>query len=367
MPAPLLTNERPAEAMRDARSGSGRGYLIRTHRVDPPARFPREKGDAEAGASATMSGSGVPKRTVVDVSAADVSPDAPALAEIGDSLVVAWRAIGVQAATGPRPGSRAALDAAEISRELPAGINALGHAPGQFAGRMVEAIALLLQSIGTQLRAEPLIPLAVWPLVRAELEHAGRVAWLLEPFTGENAASRRAARALLEHASSLQREKYTAGKHSRSMEKAFKRHRDGLLDRVKTVFADVHTPLEKIEQVGEWRIGGEEMLGLGKAIDLFVALNFDKGSGIYDVLSDRSHPSVTSLALQSTSQEVDGVLSWTYPVDPAVLDFQVRLGCLVLYKSAYALASYYGLDASPLERWADSVPAHWFREEPATS
>lgn len=295
-----------------------------------------------------------------------MSPDAPALAEIGDSLVVAWRAIGAQADGGPRSGSRAALDAAEISRELPAGIDVLGHAPGQFAGRMVEAVALLLQSIGSQLRADPLIPLAVWPLVRAELEHAGRVAWLLEPLTGENAASRRAARALLEHASSLQREKYTAGKHSMPMEKAFKRHRDGLLSQIKTVFSDVHTPLGTPDEIGEWRIGGEEILGLGKATSLFVTLNFTEGSGIYDVLSDRSHPSVTSLTLQSTSHEVDGETSWTYPVDPAVLDFQVRLGCLVLYKSAYTLANYYDLDASLLDRWADTAPAHWFHE-PAAS
>ena len=299
------------------------------------------------------------------MSAAEVSPDASVLAEMGDSLVVAWRAVGAQAGGGPRPGSRAALDAAEIVKELPAGVDALEYAPGQFAGRMIDAIGLLLQSIGTQLRAEPLIPLAVWPLVRAELEHAGRVAWLLEPLKGKNAASRRAARALLEHASSLQREKYSASKHSRAMEKAFKRRRDDLLPRINAMFSDVHTPLEKIDQIGEWRIGGEGMLGLGKAIDLFVTLNFVKGSGVYDVLSDRSHPSVMSLAVQSAPVEADGVTSWTYPVDPAVLDFQVRLGCLVLYKSAYAIANYYGLDASPLDHWADAAPAHWFQGDPA--
>lgn len=289
------------------------------------------------------------------------------LADLSDTLVAAWHLLAQQAGTGARPGSPAARDAEEAQRELRPDVPHVGHAAGQIAGRMVDAIALLLHAVGTQLRAEPMVPLAVWPLVRAELEHAGRVAWLLEPTTGSGTASRRAARALLEHASALQREKYTASKHSRPREKAIKRLRDDLLRRIGVLYADVHTPLEKPDQIGEWRIGGESMLGLGQAIDLFISLNFTKGSGIYDVLSDRSHPSVVSLATQSMADESEGVTSWSYPVDLDVLDFQVRLGCLILYKSAHAIAAYYGLDATVLEVWADRTPAHWLDEDPAAA
>lgn len=298
---------------------------------------------------------------------AEEKRDPIALADLSDSLVDAWRVVARQGGAGARPGSQAALDATEAHRELPAAGANEEHAAGYMSGRMVDAIALLLQSVGTQLRAEPLVPLAVWPLVRAELEHAGRVAWLLQPLEGSGAASRRVARAMLEHASALQRDKYTASKHSTPLAKALKRDRDNLLRRIGSLFSDVDTPLDGPEKIVEWRIGGETMLGLGRAIDLFVSLNFTKGSGVYDVLSDRSHPSVTSLASQSVAEESEGVTSWSYPVNPDVLDFQVRLGCLILYKTAHTIASYYGLDASALESWAEEAPAHWLVEDPAAA
>lgn len=299
---------------------------------------------------------------------AEEKRDAVALADLSDLLVAAWLEVARQAGAGPRPDSAAALDAAEAKRELPAGVPNAEHAAGYMAGRMVDAIALLLQSLGTQLRAEPMVPLAVWPLVRAELEYAGRVAWLLEPLTGSAPAARRVARAMLEHASALQREKYTASKHSGPLAKTYKRNRDELLRRIGVLFSEVHTPLETPDQIGDWRIGGETMIGLGKASDLFLSQNFTKGSGVYDILSDRSHPSVMSLASQSVAEESEGVTSWTYPADPEVLDFQVRLGCLILYKSAHTISAYYGLNSAPLERWADETPAHWLDEGPrATS
>lgn len=301
------------------------------------------------------------------MTAADEKRDAVALADLSDSLVEAWRIVARQGGSGARPGSQAALDASAAKRELPAGVPNAEHAAGYISGRMVDAIALLLQSLGSQLRAEPLVPLAVWPLVRAEFEYAGRVAWLLEPLEGAGAAASRVARAMLEHASALQRAKYTASKNSGALAKAYKRNRDDLLRRIGVLFSDVHAPLETPEQIGEWRIGEETMLGLGRACDLFVSLNFTKGSGIYDVLSDRSHPSVMSLASQSVAEESEGVTSWSYPVNLDILDFQVRLGCLILYKSAHAIANYYGFDETALERWADKTPAHWLDERPAAA
>lgn len=293
--------------------------------------------------------------------AGDERRNAEDLAELSDALVAAWGEVGRQGGTGARSGSQATMDATAARRELPTGAANIEHAAAQMSGLMVDATALLLRSVATQLRAEPLVPLAVWPLVRAELEYAGRVAWLLEPLQGNSSGSRRVARAMLEHASALQREKYTASKHSNSLVKVRKRERDALLRRVEALFSDVHTPLD-IAQIGEWRIGNEPLLGLGAASQLFLSLNFTKGSGIYDVLSDLSHPSVVSLARQATIEDIDGVTTQSYLVDPDVLDFQVRLGCVILYKAAHTIASYCGLDATALERWADEAPAHWLSE-----
>ena len=225
---------------------------------------------------------------------------------------------------------------------------------------MVDAIVLLLRSVVTLLRAEPLITLGLWPLVRAQFEYAGRVAWLLEPLSGEDAGSRRMARGMLEHLSALQRQRFTAGKWDRARAKQFKDARDGLRARITRLFGDVHTPMEKPEQIDEWRIGGETMLSLGKAVSRFLTLNLSNGAALYDVLSDNSHPSVISLAFQSTESDEGGVTSSSYPPIPRVVNYQVRLGCIALYKSALMIINYFGFPSVALDQWAAKAPTHWF-------
>lgn len=293
----------------------------------------------------------------------DANRTANMLAELCESLVVSWKEIGQQAFAGAPPEAPFSLDADDARRSLslPDRPKNLEYAAGNISGELVGAISLLLQAVATQLRARPLVSLTIWPLVRAELEYAGRVAWLLEPLEGGNAGTRRVARALLEQLSSLQREKYTASKHSKPLEKQRKQEREALLGAIKSLFPDeVNTPVQSPEQIAEWKIGGEPMLPLGKAADLFVSLNFTLSKGLYDTLSDYSHPSVMALARQSTAEETEGATFRTYPPDDEVLDYQARLGCLILYKAAHHMAGYYGLNAAPLERWAETVPGHWF-------
>lgn len=285
------------------------------------------------------------------------------LAELCESLVVSWQQIGQQAFAGAPPEAPLSLDADDARRSLslPDRPKNLEYAAGNISGELVGAISLLLQAVATQLRARPLVSLTIWPLVRAELEYAGRVAWLLEPLEGSNAGARRVARALLEQLSSLQRERFTAGKHSKTLAKQLKQDRDAALAAIESLFpGDVHTPLESPKQIEEWKIRGEPMLSLGKATDLFVSLHVKTGKGLYDTLSDYSHPSVMALARQSVAEESEGVTFRSYPPDAEVLDYQVRLGCLILYKAAHHIAGYYGLNTDPLERWAETAPGHWF-------
>ncbi len=54
---------------------------------------------------------------------------------------------------------------------------------------------------------------------------------------------------------------------------------------------DFHIPLDSPNNKEEWKIGGEPMLSLGKANDLFVSLNVKTAKALYDSLSDLSHPS----------------------------------------------------------------------------
>lgn len=287
------------------------------------------------------------------------------LANLCDGLVVAWHGDAAASAKGASPTSQAAIDLAEVVQLIPDGIlTNLGHAHEQMAGQMVDAIGLLVQSMGTLLRAEPLITLGLWPIVRAEVEYAGRVAWLLQSFEDEGAGNRRVARALLEQLSGLQRQRLTAEKWDSLQAKKFKLARNALLAKIHAVFDDIHIPMTKPDDIAEWRIGGEKMMPLGKAATLFFSLNVSNGKALYDILSDCSHPSVISLALQSTKSNEDDVTIWSYPATPQVLDFQVRLGCIALYKSALSLLNYFGYSSASIETWAAAAPGHWFGGKP---
>ena len=110
------------------------------------------------------------------------------LAEICEALITAWHEDSAQSGGGAEPDSASALDGLAIVQAFPENRpRNLEYAHGQMAGHLVNAIVLQLRSVVTLLRAEPMIPLGVWPLVRSELEYAGRVAWLLEPLPGEEA------------------------------------------------------------------------------------------------------------------------------------------------------------------------------------
>lgn len=289
----------------------------------------------------------------------DLSP--AELADVCEALIAAWHLDAALSAEGSAPGSAAALDVLSIRKAFPRGMPPnLEYAHGQIAGDMVNATVLQLQSVVTLLRADPMIPLGLWPLVRWEFEYAGRVAWLLEPMPGEEAGARRVARGMLEHLAALQRQRFTAGNWDKPRAKQFKDKRDALLERIRALFDEVHTPMETPDQIDEWRAGGETMLALGRAVNLFLDLNLTNGTALYDLLSDNSHPSVISLAFQSTTSDVAGVTWMTYPAIPRVINFQVRLGCIAAYKSALMMLGYFGFPSPALDQWAETAPSRWF-------
>lgn len=66
---------------------------------------------------------------------------------------------------------------------------------------------------------------------------------------------------------------------------------------------------------------------------------------------------------QTTKTEINGVTTRPWVVGLDVVEHQARLACLILYKACHLVAGYYDIDASALERWANSVPSTWFNEE----
>ncbi|GED11688.1 hypothetical protein [Cellulosimicrobium cellulans] len=289
-----------------------------------------------------------------------VDGDLDRLADHCRALVTAWFEMARGNAVPPGADSPAAIDAGQFRQERPSAPANVEHGPGQQAGLYVDAIGQHLLAIEALLRARR-VAVAVWPLVRAELELAGRVAWLLEPRIEQPAGAVRVARLYLEMISSLQRDRYTAGKFSKAAEKRSKSIRDQKTAEARDLFDRVEVDLSSPGRLDSWSIGGESLPGLGDAVGLFIELNFAGGAkAVYDILSDYSHPSLSAIARQTTPVEVDGVAMRPWRVDVKTVERQVHYACAILYKAAHFVAGYYELDASPLERWVESTPGEWF-------
>lgn len=274
-------------------------------------------------------------------------------------LVTAWFEVGSGLSVVPPPTSPAGADAAQFAVFKPDGPKNVGHAPGQYAGLYVDAMSQHLVALKALLDAKTLT-VGPWLLVRAELELAGRVSWLLEPNLGPEPGERRVARFYLEAISSLQRERFTAGKLDRARAKQLKGERDAKIAEAKSVFGVFAPDLSGMDKVETWEIHGEKMLGLGAGATHFVDRCFTKGVGLYDFLSDFSHPSLTTILRQTTKVDTGGVARrpWLTALD--IVEAQARIGCLIFYKACHLLAGHYALEPSPLENWAAAAPTAWF-------
>lgn len=110
-----------------------------------------------------------------------------------------------------------------------------------------------------------------------------------------------------------------------------------------------------------WVVGGEQYAGLGLAIKKFIRSCMGDAPGLYDVLSDYSHPSFVRLRSQSSMVDIgEGTSELTYSIPRDLLEWQARASSLILYKSAHLVAGYFGRDGGRLQAWADRVPSGWF-------
>ncbi|MGV0741019.1 hypothetical protein [Mycolicibacterium sp. XJ870] len=278
------------------------------------------------------------------------------------SLVAAWFVVGKQAGAAPTSGPRA-QDARGFRNALPMAPVNLAYAPGDSAGVYVDAIAQHVLAIAALFEARQ-VALSVWPLIRAELEIAGRVGWLLDPGTDSEpvTADARVARFSMELLASWCREGFTASKlRQKNRKRAAKAERDRQRDALKPVFPEAHTDWGSPGDETEWNVRDEPCLTLGRGVEKFAQVHFNGMHGLYDLLSDYSHPSLIRLSNQSRRHDDGSVVAvLSYELDRELLEWQVRLGCLILYKAAHLAAGYFALDDSPLEAWAVAAPRNWF-------
>lgn len=276
-------------------------------------------------------------------------------------LAVAWFTTARGLGAIGHDDSSAAADARQFRRSKASAPANVEHAVGQQAGLYADAIAQHILALEALLRARR-VAVAVWPIVRAELELAGRVAWMLDPQVDDRAGEVRVARLYLEAISSLQRERFTASKLDGQSEKRAKRARDAKIAEAQVVFGEFSPDLSSPEKYESWSLAGESFLGVGRSATLFIERCFDASKGLYDVLSDYAHPSLLAIGRQTAPIVVGDVVTRPWTIDSRGLEEQVRLACLILYKACRLITGYYAIDASALERWADSVPGSWFAD-----
>lgn len=292
-----------------------------------------------------------------------VAADLDRFADHCRALVTAWLATARGGAVPLGAGSPAAIEAGQFRRARPEAPKNVEHGPGQQAGLYVDAISQHLLAIEALLRARR-VGVALWPLVRAELELAGRVGWLLDPRVLQPSGEVRVARLYLEMISSFQRDRYTAAKFDGAGVKRSKTLRDQKLAEAQVLFDQVEVDLSSPDKLGGWKIGGESLPGLGAAVNAFVEVGFKgESKAIYDILSDYSHPSLSAITRQTTPVELDGTAMRPWTVEIGTVERQIHYACVIFYKAAHLVASYHELDASPLEQWADGVPVEWFGQD----
>lgn len=281
-------------------------------------------------------------------------------AEICDRLIAACLEVAADSSSSLAPGSQIATESVVFRTAYPNAEKNVQYAPAHAATGYADLMRLQLAAISALLRAREVVG-TLWPLVRAELEVAGRVAWLLNPTLDQPAGEVRVARYYLEAISSLQRARFTTGKYDRAAGKDFKTRRDTTIAAAKSLFPDLAMDLSTPDAIAGWVLRGEPMMGLGAGANLFAQLFLSgPGKALYDILSDYSHPSLVSIELQTRLVDDGEVASHPWVVPPETVEHQCRWACTILYKTWHLISAYLQLDVSPLERWADGVPEKWF-------
>lgn len=190
--------------------------------------------------------------------------------------------------------------------------------------------------------------LSPWPVLRAQLEFAGRMAWILEPFDVDESgepmgipARRRAGRYFLDAlASACYRRKALAEMKSRHKTSA-KREREHLHAEVVRLFETACT----WEQPGSeltWSIDGDRYASLARGAQLY-ARHLQPGlDGLYDALSGYSHPSIRFL---DEGLDEDRVEDWRFlhwRIEPEIVAKQVHYAGSFAFQSARLLLSHLG-------------------------
>lgn len=188
---------------------------------------------------------------------------------------------------------------------------------------------------------------SLMPLLRAQLETYGRIAWFLEPADAGGLRilpHRRVARHHVDVLASLCRRRYSAARRGdpRGAVNELKRDRDGVRNQTLELFPDAQLAWSEPGDEDAWRCGDDGYLGLGGGSVLFDRVVLSTARGHYDSLSDFTHPSIVTIRQMTRANERDGYISYDWHVEPGDVARQVW-NCGAMHAQATKLiASWLG-------------------------
>jgi hypothetical protein len=255
-------------------------------------------------------------------------------------------------ASGFTDATPASSPCAKEATTLPATIDKPEQLTRAIAGDAVVYVSAAAQHLRALVKLlGPEIVLTGWSVTRALAEYSGRVAWLLSP---EASPTSRVARFYMERIVSIHMARMSTDKIG---EKAFanqmRREREAVLSQARRVFPDI--ALFKGEELNGWSVGGEPYSSLGGAVNEFGKVHLG-ANGLYDTLSSFTHPSLYRLRAQTTETQLGDRVHHAFTAEPDLIRWQLALAGASVYRAAHHVVGYLGIDAAPLEDWADSHP-----------
>ncbi|MGF9663155.1 hypothetical protein AAIH25_14960 [Arthrobacter crystallopoietes] len=260
-------------------------------------------------------------------------------------LATTWDALAFRCGDATPKFSQCAVEAKALPTSIEVPVQ-LTRAIAGDAVSYVSAASQHLRALATLLGPE--IVLTGWSVIRATAEYCGRVNWLLNPGA---TPTDRVARFYMERIVSIHMTRMATDKiGQKQASKQYKQKRQQVLNEARQVFRDI--TLFDNDGPNGWVVGDQPYASLSSAVNTFgkEQLNAD---GLYDMLSGFTHPSLIRLGAQTTTVRLEDRLHHAFVADPGVLRWQFALACACVYRAAHLVTSYLGMDATPLEEWAD--------------
>lgn len=277
-----------------------------------------------------------------------------------DQLDQAWAALVSQSRALPPSTSPVAKEDRWVVTHRPGWRTYDASNTGRDAALLVATATLSLAGLRS-LVASGTVVATLWSPARTVVEHAAQAGWLLDH--GISAEGRVARRWILKLANS-HRARWTvkAMRAGRAHENHAKKTRAAmekeLLDRFPTA-TNLKWNLKDDPDGPPWEVAGQHVPGLGKLVRAFTDTHgFHKAHGIYDMLSLYSHPNLDvagARAFQRIEHEDEGFAQFLPRVDIGHVNGVLRLATLCFYRAASAVASYFGMDATELDAWYDTL------------